>query len=235
MKTLFVSLLTILLCFTPKANANANDDDFLLFYVPLLAASSKTPIAPEPQIDGIGLMKKLGGRWFFETPSRVSDFVFETYFRFNPSTATNLGDGIFAMEGRSSITASFFSEWCDGGLISSYDEREGLYLVICDWGFPSTDLGTVYVFPAVADRFEYIEYYFIPSTFQLSTGTPTAGKARRISNTFKSSGEGKISAQELEKMLIEQFKKQSNNTSKAKDEGSRSIELHLETLRKYIP
>jgi hypothetical protein len=71
-------------------------------------------------------------------------------------------------------------------MTTAYSTGIDSYIIICDWGTPRFDLGSVYYFDTVDRQFPFGHFYYVPSTGELSTGIESRGTARRISTTYKS-------------------------------------------------
>lgn len=154
---------------TMVSSTDAYADDELLLMIPPIVAASNSLEEPPTEPEGLTRVKQLAGTWLFSDPS---DSFFDTYFRFNSATAEQSDDeAIFTILGDSSLFSDFFSEWCDGGIVGSYSSDANGYIILCNWGFPDFDLGSVYFFPTVTNSFSFEEFYYIPSTSMLSTGT----------------------------------------------------------------
>ena len=69
-------------------------------------------------------------------------------------------------------------------MLGAYFTDTNDYLILCNWGYPDTDLASVYDFSAVSNSFPFKHYFYIPSTNALSTGVAYAGVATRISTSF---------------------------------------------------
>lgn len=162
----------------------SQEDDLLLLIPPIIASNNKNQ---QPEPIGIQKLKRLQGRWLFQTDSFDGSITFEEYYRFNSNTAQATSDpNIFTIIGDSSTSINFDFPWCDGGMITAYSTAINSYLILCDWGYPTTDLGDAFEFTTVNASFSYTHFFFIPSTGELSTGQPANGLATRISTTFRS-------------------------------------------------
>lgn len=158
--------------------AQTDEDDDILLYIPPIVASAAIPLKS---------VKQLHGRWYFRTPSTVSDYVFNDYYRFDQATARKTSNPDVALiDGSSSLYADFSGpEWCDGGMVGSYNRQYREYLVLCNWGYPDTDLGDAYFFSSLEGVFPTAHYFYLPSTGELSTGTPQSGTGRKLSNAYR--------------------------------------------------
>jgi len=179
----------LVLLFAILSNAGMAQDqgDDLLLLIPSIISGANTAGSPTDTIDeGLQKVRELNGSWLFERESSFSDFIFEEYYRFNGATAVQLSDSVFAIGGNGSLLNDFSSEWCVGGIAGSYSTETESYIILCNWGFPDTDLGSLYAFDAVSNNFSFDHFFYIPSTGDLSTGTSTSGNATRLSPSFSS-------------------------------------------------
>lgn len=223
-------LLTVLIGANPALAES--DDDILLLLPSIIAGTKQTPtVGPDIEPRGLQKIKQLHGKWSFLF-SPGPEFVFEEFFKFDRSTARQTSDtSLFTIGGDSSVTADFLSTWCDGGLIASYNldfESDQIpYLILCDWGFPTTDLGNAFFFNSVSGSFPFVHYYYLPSTGELSTGVPTLGTATRFSAAFKSAPmmlerKGKNGGQNnqinlIKRQLYAEYLKQKTSARKTSD------------------
>ena len=202
LRTLIFSM--CILC--SSAFSQENDSDDLLLMIPAIAASL-TP----PDI-GLVKVKELGGTFKFTRQSTISDDSFTEFFRFVKSSASATQDSnVFTIQGQSALSDSFSQEWCDGKLVGSYSKQEKLYLIVCDWGFPETDIGSVYAFENVKNSFPYEHFYYTPSDGQL-IASGSAGTATKLSSAKQSGGltvaiDTQARVKTTEKLLIEDYKK----------------------------
>lgn len=151
------------------------DDDFLLMTIPAIMSGAKSGG------DATGI-EKLHGTWFIETEELGGE-----YYTFDRATVEVSPDdsNIYFISGKSSIFDDFSSEWCDGGMLGAYSENNDFYLVVCNWGYPTYDLGSIYQFNDAVDGALAIHRFYTPSTSEIRA-TTHLGRLNRISNSIAS-------------------------------------------------
>ena len=150
------------------------DDDFLLDTLPgIIGATQWTRPVLAP-------IRELAGRWVFQP----NDSSPASYFDFDETSSVLLGSATSNLQrifGESSLSKDFDLEWCDGNFLASYNSLRQDYRIICDWGFPTEDIGTVFIFSDIDDEFEYREFFYSPAenTFRFDLPSKT-GQASRL-------------------------------------------------------
>ena len=211
--TIFLFFLALL---SPQ-KSTANDDDLLLSIVPTIAATSawkKPALAP---------IRKLAGEWtftsFFARP--------KAFFRFDQTTARQINGSAFGLQhlsGDSSLNSEFSSEWCDGKLLAIYYPLYKDYVILCDWGFPTKDLGSVFSFTEVNNTFEYAVTHYRPSDNKIlhdqyyDGGIARKSLSAQVSSQLNNAVPTTLGDEENKRASSENFKRQQLEFKKAHSE-----------------
>ena len=227
---------SIIIClFCSIAVSQEEDSDDLLLMIPAII-SSVTPSTPPPPPPPTGLdkVKELAGVFKFFWEAAGTDIEFTEYFRFNRSSASATSDPtIFTIEGDSALSEAFSLEWCDGEFLGSYSTEEKLYLIVCDWGFPDTDLGSVYAFDSISNSFAFEHFFYTPSIADIAVDSGSSGIATRLANG-KLAPDSKLNSKEhiklIENRLIEAFQTTQQNKANAKNASVHKYQKQLNAM-----
>lgn len=216
----------------------------MLLMIPAIISSvtpSTPPPPPPPAPTGLDKVKELAGVFKFFWEAAGTDIEFTEYFRFKRSSASATSDPtIFTIEGDSALSEAFSLEWCDGEFLGSYSTEEKLYLIVCDWGFPDTDLGSVYAFDSISNSFAFVHFFYTPSIADIAVDSGSSGIATRLANGKLSNDkqatqpDSKINSQEhinlIEKRLIEVFQATQLNKADAKNPSVHKYQKQLNVM-----